>query len=227
MTGGEVIMGQDVDVSCVDGIGRIEIRRPYRRNAIDIASARAISGGLRSLAGDPDCTAILLCGQGGDLSSGADLKAAGEQPTAPGAPSARTLMLADIAATPLPVVAVVEGWAIGTGLGMVAAATFAVAGGGARFCLPEVRQGFYPHQVVPHLVRRVAPETVLRWALSGVTVSAAAAAAAGLITTVCAEGQAETAARALARELATGSRETVQVGMRWWHDTARTAGRIG
>ena len=217
----------DVDVSCVDGIGRIEIRRPHRRNAIDIASARAISDGLRALADDPGCTAILLCGQGGDLSSGADLKATDEEPTPPGEPSARTLMLADIAAAPLPVIAVVDGWAIGTGLGIVGAATFAVAGAGSRFCLPEVRQGFYPHQVVPHLVRRVTPETALRWALSGATVHAQDAAAAGLVTTVCPEGHADTTALALAQELATGSRATIEVGMRWWHDTALAAGRIG
>jgi enoyl-CoA hydratase/carnithine racemase len=217
----------DIDVSCVDGIGRIEIRRPHRRNAIDIASARAISDGLRVLADDCTCTAILLCGQGGDLSSGADLKATDEEPTPPGRPSARTLMLADIAATPLPVIAVIDGWAIGTGLGMAAAATFAVAGEESRFCLPEVRQGFYPHQVVPHLTRRVAPETVLRWALSGVTVGATEAAAAGLVTSVCAAGQAAATARALAGELATGSREVVELGMRWWHDTTLVAGRVG
>jgi enoyl-CoA hydratase/carnithine racemase len=217
---------RDIDVSCVDGIGRIEIRRPHRCNAIDIASARAISDGLRELTDDPGCTAILLCGQGGDLSSGADLKAA-EEPTPSGQPSARTLMLADIAAAPLPVIAVVDGWAIGTGLGMVAAATFAVAGAGSRFCLPEVRQGFFPYQVVPHLVRRVTPGTVLRWALSGATVSAENAVAAGLLTTVCPEGHADTTALALAQELATGSRATIEVGMRWWHDTALAAGRIG
>jgi enoyl-CoA hydratase/carnithine racemase len=209
---------QDVDVSCVDGVGRIEIRRPHRRNAVDNASACAISAGLRALTGDPECTAILLCGQGGDLSSGADLK---EVPSAE-RPSARTVLLDDIAISPLPVIAVIDGWAIGTGVGMAAAATFAVAGAGARFCLPEAKQGFYPYQVAPHLTRRVAPETVLRWALSAATVSAADAAAAGLVTSLCADGRAETTARALATELATGSREVVETGMRWWHD-----GRIG
>lgn len=216
-------MQQDVDVSCVDGVGRIEIRRPHRRNAVDNASARAISAGLHALADDPGCTAILLCGQGGDLSSGADLK----EPPSTERPSARTVLLDDIAASPLPVIAVIDGWAIGTGVGMVAAATFAVAGAGARFCLPEAEQGFYPYQVVPHLARRVAPETVLRWALSAATVSAADAAAAGLVTSVCAAGQAEVTAYTLATELATGSREVVETGMRWWHDSALTAGRIG
>ncbi len=216
---------QDVDVSCVDGVGRIEIQRPHRRNAVDVATARAISAGLAGLAADADCVAVLLCGQGGDLSSGADLKEQGEQRA--GSPSARTVMLTDIAASPLPVVAAVDGWAIGTGLGMAAAATFVVAGEAARFLLPEVRQGFYPHQVVPHLARRVAPSTALRWALTGVTVSAAEAAAAGLVTTVCPAGMAETAAHELARDLTTGSRVVIDAGMRWWHDTtAVTAGRI-
>lgn len=212
---------QDVDVSCVDGVGRIEIRRPQRRNAVDTDTALAISAGLARLAAE--CAAVLLCGQGGDLSSGADLK---EQPQqrAPGTPSARTVLLADIAASPVPVIAFVDGWAIGLGMGLAAAATFTVAGAGARFCLPEVRQGFYPYQVVPYLARRVAPTTVLRWALSGVTVGAAEAAAAGLVTTMCAPGDAEQAARALATELASGSRDVVETGMRWWHETI--AGRI-
>ncbi|HEX3789895.1 MAG TPA: enoyl-CoA hydratase/isomerase family protein [Pseudonocardiaceae bacterium] len=222
------MMQQGVHVSSVDsvdGVGLIEIRRPHRRNAVDLASARAISAGLRQLAGDPGCRVILLCGQGGDLSAGADLKAVDEQPTPAGQPSARTTMLADLAASLLPVVAVVDGWAIGTGLGLAAAATFTVAGEGSRFQLPEVSQGFYPYQVVPHLVRRVAPEVVLRWALSGVTVGAAEAAAAGLVTTVCADGQAESTARQLARELATGPRHVVETGMRWWQDVTGAGGR--
>jgi enoyl-CoA hydratase/carnithine racemase len=213
---------QDVDVSCVDRIGRIEIRRPHRRNAVDIAAAKAISAGLATLAADPDCAAVVLCGQGGDLSSGADLKAA-DPPTPAGAASARTVLLADIAASPLPVVAAIDGAAVGFGVGLAAAATFAVAGADARFGLPEVRHGFYPEQVVPYLARRVTPATALRWALTGRTVDAADAAAAGLVATVCTPGDAERVATELARELATGPRDVIEAGMRWWHDT----GRIG
>lgn len=207
----------EVLVSCVDGVGRIELRRPYRRNAVDTAAARAISAGLRGLSGDPACRVILLAGQGGDLSSGADLK----DPVR-ATPSARGVMLDDIAAAPLPVIAVVDGWAIGTGLGMVGAAAFAVASRTSRFRLPEVHQGFFPHQVVPHLTRRVAPAAVLRWALSGATVDAVDAAGTGLVTTVCDPGTAEATAHALATELAAGPRDVVTAGMRWYHET-RTA----
>jgi enoyl-CoA hydratase/carnithine racemase len=75
---------------------------------------------------------------------------------------------------------------------------------------------------MPHLVRRVASATALRWALSGATVDAIEASVAGLVTTVCEAGQAEATARALATELATGPRGVVTEGMRWYHET-RTA----
>jgi enoyl-CoA hydratase/carnithine racemase len=227
--GDATMVPQDVEavrVSCADRIGVLEIRRPERRNAVDLATADALRAGLARLAADPDCAAVVLLGQGGDLCSGADLKAA-DPPTPPGTPSARTLLLRDLAASPVPVVAAIDGAAVGFGLGLAAAATFAVAGAGAKLALPEVRHGFFPEQVVPYLAARVAPAAVLRWALTGARFSGTDAAAAGLVT-VCADGDAERVATELARALATGPRDVVAAAMRWWHGTtAALAGGTG
>ncbi|MGH3243705.1 MAG: enoyl-CoA hydratase/isomerase family protein, partial [Spirillospora sp.] len=52
-------------------VGLVEIRRPRRRNAIDSATATLLAEAVARLGADPGVTAIVLCGQGGDLSSGA------------------------------------------------------------------------------------------------------------------------------------------------------------
>jgi enoyl-CoA hydratase/carnithine racemase len=208
---GRVLDGGEVDVSCVDGVGRIEIRRPHVRNALNEPSADAIRAAVDAFGADPACTAILLCGQGGDLSSGADLGEArsGQRP------SARTLMLQAIAASARPVIAVVDGWAVGTGVAMVAAATFAVSGRGSRFGLPEGRNGFFPGQVAPYLTRRVRPDVALAWMLRADVLDADQAMAAGLLTSVCDTGHAEQAARELVAGWV-GERPVVHAAMQWY-----------
>jgi enoyl-CoA hydratase/carnithine racemase len=204
-------LGGEVDVSCVDGVGRIEIRRPQLRNALDEASADAIRAAVEAFDADPACAAVLLCGQGGDLSSGADQREARSSRR----PSARTLMLQAIAASTRPVIAVVDGWAVGTGVAMVAAATFAVSGRGSRFGLPEARSGFFPVQVAPYLTGRMRPDVALAWMLRADVLDADQAAAAGLVTSLCDTGRAEETAHDVVAGWV-GERPVVHAAMQWY-----------
>jgi enoyl-CoA hydratase/carnithine racemase len=174
---------------------------------------------VRVLEADPGCKAIVLSGQGGDLSSGADLgesrdRAAARQAWA-NTPHAQ--MLRAIATARIPVVVVIDGWAIGIGLGIVGAATYAVAGEGARFALPEVKSGYLPFGVVPHLAYRTDAETILRWAVSGAVITAAEALGTGLVTHTAKAGEALPAAAELAAGLSSASRELIEQGMRFLH----------
>jgi len=204
-------LGAEVDVSCVDGVGRIEIRRPHLRNALNQPAADAIRAAVDAFDVDPACLAILLCGQGGDLSSGADLR---EAPSTR-RPSARTLMLRAISTCSRPVIAVIDGWAVGTGVAMVAAATFAVSGQGSRFGLPEARDGSFPGQVAPYLTRRMRPDVALAWILRAGVLDAGQAAAAGLVTSTCDTGRAEQTARELVAGWVT-DRPVLDAAMRWY-----------
>jgi enoyl-CoA hydratase/carnithine racemase len=203
-------------------VGLVEIRRPHRRNAVDGTTATLLAEAVTRLGADPAVTAIVLCGQGGDLSSGADMGEPLPDPaTVPWRQTPHARMLRVVRTSALPVVAAVEGWALGLGLGLVGASTYAVAGADARFGFPEARFGFFPMGAAPNVIRRVRPDLVLRWALTGRHLDAAEAAAHALVTDLVPSGQALPAARDLATELGAAPRHVVTEGMAWlrtWAD---------
>ncbi|WP_165969094.1 enoyl-CoA hydratase/isomerase family protein [Actinomadura sp. KC06] len=205
-------------------VGVVEIRRPRKRNAVDSATATLLAEAVARLDADPGVTAIVLCGQGGDLSSGADVSEPAPDPASvPWRQTPHARMLRVVRTTALPVVAAVEGWALGLGAGLVGACTYAVAGASARFGFPEAQFGYFPMGAAPNVVRRVRPDVVLRWALTGRHLDADEAAAHALVTDVAPAGQALPAARDLAAELGAAPRHVVTAGMAWlrqWADHA-------
>lgn len=106
---------------------------------------------------------------------------------------------------PAPVIAVVEGSALGGGLGLAAAADVLIAAADARFGLPEVLFGLYPAMVLAALEERVPAQKLRRLALEGASVDAAAALAMGLADEVSPEPD-----RALARWVRVLSRASAE-----------------
>ncbi len=205
-----------VELTIAAGIARVELNRPARKNAVDSATAELLTAALEELGRRQDCRAVVLHGRGGDLSSGADLREApAAEPRPPGRRGERALMLRAIRDCPVPVVAVVDGWAVGLGLAIAGACSYAVAGDGSRFALPEAAMGFFPYAVAPYLTDRVAPHVVLEWALSGRRFDAAEALAAGLVTEVCPAGTALATAGRLAGRIASAPRAVVEQGTGW------------
>ena len=83
-----------------------------------------------------------------------------------------------------PTVAVVQGEALGGGVGLVAACDIVIAAAGSKFGLPEVLFGLAPAMVLPFLLERVARPTARIWALTATARSAEEAKLAGLVDMV-------------------------------------------
>jgi enoyl-CoA hydratase/carnithine racemase len=198
-------MAEDrVSISRVGAVGVIRIERPAQRNAIDASMAAAITVGVHDLDADPTCTGIVLTGAGGNFCAGADTSKPGPTP-GPGwtyAENASEVMVRTVKTCGTLVAAAVEGWAVGLGLGLVGAATYAVGAVGSRYRLPEAGLGFFPFGVAPFLVDRMSPTAVVDLALSGRRASLEEACATGLVTHTAAEGAAEDTAVALLEGLA-------------------------
>jgi enoyl-CoA hydratase/carnithine racemase len=198
-------MAEDrVSISRVGTVGVIRIERPAQRNAIDADMAAAITAGVRDLDEDRTCTGIVLSGAGGNFCAGADTSRPSPAP-GPGwtyADNASAVMVRTVKACNTVVAAAVEGWAVGLGLGLVGAATYAVGAAGSRYRLPEASLGFFPLGVAPYLVDRMRPTAIVDLALSGRRASLDEALASGLVTHTAAAGAAEDAAVALLQELA-------------------------
>jgi enoyl-CoA hydratase/carnithine racemase len=198
-------MAEDrVSTTRVGAVGLIRIERPAQRNAIDASMAAAITAGVRDLDADPTCTGIVLSGSGGNFCAGADTSRPGPTP-GPGwtyAENASEVMVRTVKTCGTLVAAAVEGWAVGLGLGLVGAATYAVGAAGSRYRLPEAGLGFFPFGVAPFLVDRMSPTAIVDLALSGRRASLDDALALGLVTHTATEGAAEETAVTLLQGLA-------------------------
>jgi enoyl-CoA hydratase/carnithine racemase len=204
---------QTVLVSATGAFGRIELSRPAKRNALDNASARRISQALDDFVGDAGCRGILLRGTGGDLCSGADLKdPSGAQP---GTVSPRMAMLAELSQCSLPVVAVVDGWAVGLGVAMAAACYATVVTDRAKFRLPEASMGLFPADLTAALTARLRPHQVADLILTGRTVTAAEALRTGLATAQAEPESAEEVALGILAAATQPARGVVAEALAW------------
>jgi enoyl-CoA hydratase len=132
------------------GVLLITLARPARRNAIDLDGFRALARAWHEF-DSSDARVAVVTGDGGDLSSGADLASLGREVAEAqrlGAGSEawraiRTAVLRDFQPCK-PVISAIEGICFGAGMEMVGATDIRIAGRSARFALPEVRWGLAP-----------------------------------------------------------------------------------
>lgn len=184
------------------GWARLILHRPEARNALNTALLGQIAQVLDRLAADPDCRAVLICGEGGDFAAGADIGEIEGKSSAEGAADPRKAHWAAIRAFPKPLIAAVDGFALGGGLELALMADLLVAGQTARMGLPETNLGLIPGAGGgQRLMARIGPARAARMVLTGEIIDAATAYQWGLASHL-AEGDARPEAEALAAKLA-------------------------
>lgn len=179
----------------------ITIERPEARNAINKAVAEAVAAALDALEERSDLVVGVLTGAGGMFSAGMDLKAAmrGERPVVEG----RGLAGLTEAPPSKPLIAAVEGWALGGGCELALACDLVVAAEGARFGLPEVKRGLLAAGGgLFRLPNRIPYQVAMEIALTGDPVSARRGYEVGLVNRLAADGAALDEALALAASIA-------------------------
>lgn len=191
----------EVLVETIGGVLIVTINRPAQRNAMTKAAAHLIANAMDLLEGSAELAVGVITGAGGSFCAGMDLKrfALGERPRVEGRG------FAGIAEAPprKPLVAAVEGWALGGGFELVLACDMVVAARTARFGLPEVKRGLAAAGGgAVRLPRRVPQPVALEILLTGDPLSADRAEHFGLVNYVVDEGQALQAAIELAERIA-------------------------
>ena len=167
---------------------RVVLDDPRRQNALSAEMVGEIESALD--AAPPGLAALVIEGANGVFSAGADLKSlsgALATPPEPGAAdplealnAAGGRFFARFAALPYVTIAIVDGPAVGGGMGLAAAADIIVATQRARFALSETSLGIPPAQIAPHLVARLGERLARRLALTGARLDGREAAALGL-----------------------------------------------
>ena len=145
-----------------------------------------LASAIESAMSDDTVSAVVLRGTSSTFCRGLDLDElvgdAGDdhpleaQPVLDYCRCLRALRLSD-----KPAIAVVQGEALGGGIGLIAACDLVIAGENARFGLPEVLFGLAPAMVLPFLLERVSVRTARIWAMTATARTAAEAKAAGLV----------------------------------------------
>jgi enoyl-CoA hydratase len=193
----------------------VVIDRPHRRNAIDAEHAERLSNAMDLLESDDELFVGILTGAGGVFSSGADLKArlAGERVMGPTGFAGVTHRSGT-----KPLIAAVEGTALGGGFEMVLACDLVTASSTARFALPEVLRSVLPAAGGAYRLGRVLPDRVAtEMLLTGAELTAARAYDLGLVNRLTEPGGAYGAALERAREVCAGAPLAVRAARRVAH----------
>lgn len=180
----------------------ITIDRPERRNAIDAPTAAALAQALDELDGRDDLVVAILTGAGSTFCAGMDLKALNETGQRPDTES-RGMFGITGRPPQTPLIAAVEGAALGGGLEIALACDLIVAARDARFGFPEVKRGLVPAAGgAIRLGRRIPPAVALELMLTGEPIDAPRAQELGLVNRLCEPQSAVQTALAMAEAIA-------------------------
>ena len=162
---------------------KITLARPERRNAFDAALIRELTDAFADVG---DARAVLLAGEGESFCAGADVdwqRASIDLSLEENVQDALRLyeMLSTLDSCPAPVVARVQGYALGGGSGLVACADVVVATPDATFGFTEVRLGIIPAVISPFVFARIGPGAARRFFLTGERFDANTALRIGLV----------------------------------------------
>lgn len=198
-------MSDNVKFEVTEGVAVITIDRPEVRNAIDLPTAREIAEALDAVDERDDIRAAVLTGAGSIFSAGMDLKAlnaTGERPIH----ETRGGFGIVGRQTEKPLIAAVEGKALGGGFEIALACDLIVAAADAQFGLPEVKRGMVATAGgVLRLPRRLPRNVAMELVLTGEPMTAAEAQSFGLVNRVVASGNAVAVASALGRRIASNA----------------------
>jgi len=221
-----------IRVAAADGVGRITLARPEKKNALDRAAADELLDAFGRYGADRSVRVVLLAADGPDFCAGADLAALAGLVDADAAAQyddAMALGKVFIAMRelPVPVVAAVRGRALAGGAGLATACDIVLADDGARFGYPEVKVGFVPAMVMTMLRRAVGEKQAFDLVATGRVLSAREAFEVGLVSRVVPAGTLDVAADEIARALAASPPGAAALTKRLFYDLDGASFRDG
>jgi methylglutaconyl-CoA hydratase len=203
-------MTDRVLASLQNGVLTATLNRPDKRNAIDAPMIDALHALLERADLEGDVRVIALRGAGKDFCAGMDLSellASADHTVERNREAALQFgrLFIRMRALPKPLVALVHGRALAGGCGLATACDLVVASESAQFGYPEVQRGFVPALVMNLLRRAVGEKAAFDLAVTGRTLTATEALAAGLVSRVYEDSDFEEQAGDVLRALASSS----------------------
>jgi enoyl-CoA hydratase/carnithine racemase len=200
-------MVSTLQISREAGVACLTLNRPDKRNAIDDATRDALAEAFAGFDADAAIRVVILTGAGTAFCAGVDLATPGNVPAQSSVAASpivtRPRLTAPLDAFSKPVIAALNGVAVGGGLEMALACDIRIAATGARFGLTEVKIGSLPASGgTQRLVGAVGRTFAAQMLFTGELISAEQALAAGLVSELHAPDALMGRAFALARVIA-------------------------
>ena len=207
---------QKILYSVENGVARITLNRPDKRNALDGELIAEVRDAIRASSVDSGARVVVLSGAGKDFCSGADLAALrriSEATVVENIADARGFgdLFTEMRRHPRPIVAAVRGRALAGGCGLATACDIILANESAQFGYPEVNIGFIPAIVMTILKRSVSEKRAFELITRGEVVPARAALEYGMINRVFPDGEFDSSVETYLASLAAKSASAVSL----------------
>jgi enoyl-CoA hydratase/carnithine racemase len=201
-------------VSDGDGVARVTLDRPEKRNALSLELMDELVGVLKALGDRGEIRAIVLEGAGAAFSAGHDLSEMVGRDLSfyQRLFDSCTELMETIHRVPQPVIAKVHGIATAAGCQLVAACDLAVAADDTRFATPGVKIGLFCSTPMVPLSRAIGRKRALEMLLTGEPISAATALEWGLVNRVVPASDLDAAVDELVTAISRSSPLTVGIG---------------
>lgn len=194
-----------IESKLVESVLEVVINRESSLNALDTEHLQALEQCFDEAHKNPSVRAVLLCGSGRAFSVGADIKAMDHMSDAQFSEATNIYqsLCRKARALDKPIIAAINGYALGGGLEIALIADIRIAAESAKLGLPDAALGFSPSGGLTYLLNHiVGAGWALHLALSCETLDAAKALSIGLVTRVVADADLHQAAKALAQQIA-------------------------
>jgi methylglutaconyl-CoA hydratase len=180
-----------------NGIATVTLNRPEVGNAYNGELIQGLHSCMDALGKEASLRVVVIAAAGKQFQAGADLKwlngVRGQPPAANIEASRLTALAVDrFNRLPVPTVALVQGFCVGGGTGLIAAADVVIAADDAKFAISEVRWGLTAAIIIPQLNDAIGVRQVRRYALTGERFDANEARRIGLVHEVVPRDQLET-----------------------------------
>lgn len=185
------------------GVAVVRLNRPEALNAIDMETRRALAAAFLEISDDEAVRAVVLTGDDRAFAAGADLREFAEASAMDVVRRRSERYWKAVAETPQPVIAAIEGHALGGGLELAMACDLIVVAEGAQLGQPEIRVGIMPGAGgTQRLTRAIGKFRAMKMCLTGKPVTGREAYEMGLASECVADGEAIEAAIGLAERIA-------------------------
>ncbi len=185
------------------GVAVVRLNRPEVRNALNLTVRELLAKHFADLGSDEVTRCIILTGGDKVFAAGADIRDMVDRTPMEMMARRTDRLWAPIASCPKPVIAAVNGYALGGGCELAMQADIIIAGEGASFGQPEVRIGIMPGAGgTQRLTRAVGKFRAMRMLLTGEPVTARDALAMGLVSEVVADAEVFETALRIAKTIA-------------------------